>query len=313
MIALLGLVLLVVGGEVLVRNSSALAIKASVPPLIVGLTIISIGTSTPELFTSLQAAWNGVAGMSVGNVIGSNIANLGLALGLTAIVKPIVFDKKVLGLDFPTLIVVTALFGVLALDGVFSFSDGLILMTAMLVYMAIQIRRSRKLKELMTTEQVSEFEVLDDEIELSYFTLIAGIALGCALLYFGADLFVDGAVTIAEKLGVSDFIIGVTVVAFGTSVPEIFASVFAALKGEGDLSIGNLIGSNVMNILLVLGGTSLSTDVPVEAQVMSNDYWWMLGAALLLYPILKRGNKINRLQGAVYVCCYIAYVWIAFG
>lgn len=313
MIALLGLVLLVVGGEVLVRNSSALAIKASVPPLIVGLTIISIGTSTPELFTSLQAAWNGVAGMSVGNVIGSNIANLGLALGLTAIVKPIVFDKKVLGLDFPTLIVVTAFFGILALDGVFSFTDGLILMTLMLVYMAIQIRRSRKLKELMTTEQVSEFEVLDDEIELSYFTLIAGIALGCALLYFGADLFVDGAVTIAEKLGVSDFIIGVTVVAFGTSVPEIFASVFAALKGEGDLSIGNLIGSNVMNILLVLGGTSLSTDVPVEAQVMSNDYWWMLGAALLLYPILKRGNKINRLQGAVYVCCYIAYVWIAFG
>lgn len=313
MIALLGLILLIVGGEILVRNSSALAIKASVPPLIVGLTIISIGTSTPELFTSLQAAWNGVAGMSVGNVIGSNIANLGLALGLTAIVKPIVFDKKVLGLDFPTLIVVTALFGVLALDGVFSFIDGVILLTALLIYTAIQIRRSRKLNELITTEQVSDFEVLDDEITISYFRLIAGIAVGCVLLYLGADLFVDGAVEIAKLLGVSDFIIGVTVVAFGTSVPEIFASVFAALKGEGDLSIGNLIGSNVMNILLVLGGTSLTTDIPIESQVMTNDYWWMLGAALLLYPILKRGNNVNRLQGVIYVCFYLAYVWIAFG
>ena len=239
MIALLGFILLIAGGEVLVRNRSALAIKASVPPLIVGLTVISIGTSTPELFTSLQAAWNGVAGISVGNVIGSNIANLGLALGLTAVVKPIIFDKKVLALDFPTLIVVTAL--------------------------------------------------------------------------FGADFFIDGAVVIAEKLGGSEFIIGVTVVAFGTSVPEIFASVFAALKGEGDLSIGNLIGSNVMNILLVLGGTSLTKDVPVEAQVMSNDYWWMLGAAVLLYPILKRGSNVNRFQGALYICFYIAYVWIAFG
>ena len=312
MIALLGLILLIAGGEVLVRNSSALAIKASVPPLIVGLTVISIGTSTPELFTSLQAAWNGVAGISVGNVIGSNIANLGLALGLTAVVKPIIFDKKVLALDFPTLIVVTALFGLMAIDGLFSFIDGLILVGALVIYTAIQIRRSRRLK-LMTTVHVSEFEVLDDEIKLSYFTLIMGITLGCVLLYFGADFFIDGAVVIAEKLGVSEFIIGVTVVAFGTSVPEIFTSVFAALKGEGDLSIGNLIGSNVMNILLVLGGTSLTTDVPVEAQVMSNDYWWMLGAAVLLYPILKRGSNVNRLQGALYVCFYIAYVWIAFG
>ena len=312
MIALLGLILLVAGGEVLVRNSSALAIKAKVPPLIVGLTVISIGTSTPELFTSLQAAWNDVAGISVGNVIGSNIANLGLALGLTAIVKPILVDKKVLALDFPTLIVVTALFGLMAIDGEFSFVDGVVLISALAIYTLIQIRRSRRLK-LMTTEQVSEFEVLDDEIELSYFTLIMGIALGCVLLYFGADFFINGAVSIAKQLGVSEFIIGVTVVAFGTSVPEIFASVFAALKGEGDLSIGNLIGSNVMNILLVLGGTSLTTDIKVEGLVMTNDYWWMLGAALLLYPILKKGNSVNRLQGALYVCFYIAYVWIAFG
>ena len=286
--------------------------NAKVPPLIVGLTVISIGTSTPELFTSLQAAWNDVAGISVGNVIGSNIANLGLALGLTAIVKPILVDKKVLALDFPTLIVVTALFGLMAIDGEFSFVDGVVLISALAIYTLIQIRRSRRLK-FMTTEQVSEFEVLDDEIELSYFTLIMGIALGCVLLYFGADFFIDGAVSIAKQLGVSEFIIGVTVVAFGTSVPEIFASVFAALKGEGDLSIGNLIGSNVMNILLVLGGTSLTTDIKVEGQVMTNDYWWMLGAALLLYPILKKGKFCKQIQGALYVCFYIAYVWIAFG
>ena len=303
---LFGLILLVFGGEVLVRNASAFAIKSRVPPLIVGLTVVSIGTSSPELFTSLQAVWSGVDGIAVGNVIGSNIANLGLALGLTAMISPMIVDTRVLKMDLPLMIVVTLLFGGLAYDGVFSRYDGLILLTGLCLYLWFQIKRSKEIKDASDLDDIKESTTI---AEKSYAVLLTWIAVGCCLLYFGSASFIEGAIEIATKLGVSELIIGMTVVAFGTSVPEIVASISAAIKGEGDLSIGNLVGSNIMNILLVLGGSSLVSDLPVDESVMSYDFWWMLGTAALLYPILKIGKNISRNEGAIYVICYVTFIY----
>ena len=303
---ILGLIILVFGGEVLVRHSSGLAIKSDIPPLIVGLTVVSIGTSSPELFASLQAVWSDAEGIAVGNVIGSNIANLGLALGLTAMISPMKVDRRVLSLDLPLMVLVTLLFGWLALDGMFSFTDGIILISGLASYLWFQIYRSRKIKNAEVPDEVIESSKV---AEKSYGYLISCIIIGCVLLYFGSEVLISGAVDIAKDLDVNQKVIGVTVVAFGTSVPEIVASVMAALKGEGDLGIGNLVGSNIINILLVLGGTSLLKDLEVESTVMSYDFLWMLGTAALLYPILKIGKNISRIEGTIYVICYVTYIY----
>ena len=306
---ILGLILLVVGGEVLVRHSSGLALKSNLPPLIVGLTVVSIGTSSPELFASLQAVWSdveGAEGIAVGNVIGSNIANLGLALGLTAMISPMIVDRRVLSLDLPLMVLVTLLFGGLALDGVFSLTDGIILILGLTSYLWFQIYRSRSIKNAKVPDEVKESSKV---AEKSFGYLIICIVIGCVLLYLGSELFISRSVDFAEYLGVNKMIIGVTVVAFGTSVPEIVASVMAALKGEGDIGIGNIVGSNIMNILLVLGGTSLLKDLEVKSTVINYDFLWMLGTAALLYPFVKIGKNISRTKGTIYVICYLTYIY----
>lgn len=315
----IGLALLVLGGETLVRNSSGLAIRANIPPLIVGLTVVAIGTSSPELFASMQAAWSGSVGIAVGNVVGSNIANLGLALGLTALVRPLKIDKQLLKMDWPILMVVTILFVSLSLDGVYSRLDGVIFLSGMTFYMVVQVMRSRKMKSKMEKESLEENsepdspggEELNQYAKRNYGLLMLWIVIGCILLYYGAGLFVEGASEMAHRFGISEHIIGVTVVAFGTSVPEIVASVTAALKGQSDLGIGNIIGSNIMNILLVLGASSVIVDISVDPNMIAGDFWWMLGTTALLYPILKIGKKISRLHGAIYLTCYAIYIWQA--
>ena len=316
---LLGLIILVLGGEILVRNASGLALKAKIAPLTVGLTVVAIGTSTPELFASMQAAWSGSAGIAVGNVVGSNIANLGLALGLTAIVRPFSVDKALLKLDWPLLMLITVLFGALALDGVYSRVDGVILLSGVAVYMFLQLARNRRIKRLANDQGQTAIKDSDDLTEFKsiairgYAELVFYIIIGCVLLYYGADYFIGGASTLALNLGVREHIIGVTVVAFGTSVPEIVASLTAALKGQSELSIGNLIGSNVMTILLVLGASSVVSDISVDTELLAWDFWWMLGTTALLYPILTIGKKVSRIHGAIYLVCYIVYVWLALG
>ena len=315
----IGLALLVLGGETLVRNSSGLAIRANIPPLIVGLTVVAIGTSSPELFASMQAAWSGSVGIAVGNVVGSNIANLGLALGLTALVRPLKIDKQLLKMDWPILMVVTLLFVSLSLDGVYRRLDGVIFLSGMTFYMVVQVMRSRKMKSKMEKESLEENsepdspggEELNQYAKRNYGLLMLWIVIGCILLYYGAGLFVEGASEMAHRFGISEHIIGVTVVAFGTSVPEIVASVTAALKGQSDLGIGNIIGSNIMNILLVLGASSVIVDISVDPNMIAGDFWWMLGTTALLYPILKIGKKISRLHGAIYLTCYAIYIWQA--
>lgn len=318
-----GLILLIMGGESLVRNSSGLALKSKISPLIVGLTVVAIGTSSPELFASMQAALSGSTGIAVGNVVGSNIANLGLALGLTALIRPLTIEKKLLKLDWPILMVVTIIFGLLSLDGVYSKVDGVLFLGAMAVFMFVQVFRSRKMKKERLALEAMEYlksEQTDgskDSIGFekyatkNYGVLFFWIIIGCFLLYYGSGLFIDGASELARNFNISEHVIGVTVVAFGTSVPEIVASVTAALKGQSDLSIGNLIGSNIMNILLVLGACSVITEIQIDPDMIAGDFWWMLGTTALLYPILSIGKKVSRIHGAIYLTCYITYIWLA--
>ena len=316
-----GLLLLTLGGEVLVQHASGLALKSNISPLIVGLTVIAIGTSAPELFASLQAAWNGSPGIAVGNVVGSNIANLGLALGLTALVRPLTIDKDVLKLDWSILMVVTILFGLLALDGVYSKVDGVLFLGLMTMFMFGQVYRSRRIKQSQISLESNKNETANtSSVELTgfdkyarkhYSVLFIWIIIGCVLLYYGAGLFIDGASDLARNYSISEHVIGVTVVAFGTSVPEIVASVTAALKGQSELSIGNIIGSNIMNILFVLGVTSTVSEIDIDPSMITGDFWWMLGTTALLYPILTIGKKVSRVHGAIYLTCYIVYVWLA--
>jgi cation:H+ antiporter len=308
-----GVVLLALGGETLVRNATGLALKSNISPLIVGLTVVAIGTSSPELFASLQAAWNDASGIVVGNVVGSNIANLGLALGLTALVRPMTIDKEHVTFDWSILMVVTVLFGVLALDGVYSRVDGVVFLGVMAVIMFGQVLRSRKMKLAQVAFKNSSEDLIgfNQYAGRNYSVLFLWITAGCVLLYYGAGLFIDGASDLARSFSISEHVIGLTVVAFGTSIPEIVASVTAALKGQSELSIGNIIGSNIMNILFVLGITTTVSEIDIDPSMITGDFWWMLGTTALLYPILTIGKKVSRVHGAIYLTCYIVYVWLA--
>ena len=308
-----GLVLLALGGETLVRNATGLALKSNISPFIVGLTVVAIGTSSPELFASLQAAWSDASGIVVGNVVGSNIANLGLALGLTALVRPLTLDKDVVTLDWSILMVVTVLFGLLALDGVYSKVDGVVFLGGMAVIMFGQVVRNRKMKLAQVASKTPSEDLIgfDQHARKNYSVLFIWITTGCVLLYYGAGLFIDGASDLARNFSISEHVIGLTVVAFGTSIPEIVASVTAALKGQSELSIGNIIGSNIMNILFVLGVTSTVSEIDIDPSMITGDFWWMLGTTALLYPILTIGKKVSRVHGAIYLTCYIVYVWLA--
>ena len=303
-----GLLVLVAGGELLVQNASALALKAKVSPLIVGLTIVAMGTSAPELFASIQAAWAGEGSIAIGNVLGSNVANLGLALGLTAFITPVAIGWSDLKLHWWVMMVATLAFMLFVQDLTLTRTEGLMLLAGAALYLGGQIlatRRSQSSEDPVIAELLEEA----GDASRSYPLLLGSMALGCLGLYFGSEAFVFGATQCAIDLGVSTHVVGVTVVAFGTSVPEIAASLTAALKGNGGLSIGNLVGSNILNLLLVLGATAEVHDLEVSAVVPAHDMWWMFGAALLLAPLMWLGKgSVGRIGGALYACIYVMYV-----
>ncbi|MCH2198934.1 MAG: calcium/sodium antiporter [Flavobacteriales bacterium] len=308
-----GLVVLVASGEVLVRGAAGIALKADIPPLIVGLTVVSIGTSAPELFASVTAALEGNPGLSIGNVVGSNIANLALVLGITAIIYPIPVSRGVLRFDGPVMVAMTLLFIFFMWDRELVAYEGGILVGLMIAFILVLIRRSRiERKKQLEADAAREFETDADEFDgfkkRSYLLLTGLVIAGCIGLYFGSNWFVGGASGIAKSLGVSDYVIGVTIVAFGTSVPELVASVIAALRHQTDISIGNLIGSNIFNILSVIGITSLVKPLPVDGALLANDVWWMLGIALLIFPLIRMGYKIVRWNGILLLAIYIIYI-----
>ncbi|MCT4581681.1 MAG: calcium/sodium antiporter [Flavobacteriales bacterium] len=301
----LGLVILVVGGELLVKGAVTIANNFKISPLVIGMTIVSFGTSAPELLVSLQAALDGNPSISIGNVVGSNIANLALVLSITVLIFPIIAERQTKIVDWPMMMLATLLFVVFSLDNQIVWWEGAILFGILVSFTFLLIRNSRKQNK----------KVEDDELETKGSTFI-GIALllgGLIGLYFGSEWFVSGAVTIAKYFDLSDRVIGVTVVAFGTSAPELVASTVAAYRQQTDISVGNLIGSNLFNIMAVLGITSMVTPISVEQSVLSFDMFWVVGIALAMLPILFIGKKIGRIKGVLLLGSYVSYILIVLG
>jgi cation:H+ antiporter len=301
-----GFVLLVGGGELLVRGASGLARAVGLSPLIVGLTVVSFATSTPELAVTLDAAVSGSPGLAVGNVVGSNIANVLLVLGLSALVTPLVVRSRVVRLDVPVMIALSLAFYVMSLDGSISTLDGAVLLGALVLYViraVISSRRSRRPYTATGDEAPSDPRTRPVWLD----ALI--VAVGVGLLVIGAGWLVDSATAIAGSLGISDLVIGLTVVAFGTSLPELATSVIAVRRGERDLAVGNVVGSNIFNIGSVLGLTAvISPDgVPVADAAIAFDIPFMLAVAVALLPIIYTGAAVARWEGALFLGYYTAY------
>ena len=303
-----GLVFLVGGGELLVRGAAALALKANIPPLIIGLTVVSMGTSAPELFASVEAALEGHPGLAIGNVLGSNVANLALILGLTALIRPVTGDRMALRLDIPLMLGASLLFVAVASDLEMTRTEGIGALVLMGLFIASLLRRAKQ------QDNPDDGDVPETAgwASKSAPGLLALIVVGTGGLYFGSEAFVDGASRIALHMGVSDHVIGLTVVAFGTSLPEIVASGMAAWRGQSDLAVGNVVGSNLFNLLLVLGTTATIAPLPMGPEVLSWDIWWLLGTAAALIPLALlsglRTPRIGRWQGGLFVLAYIVYI-----
>lgn len=307
-----GLALLVIGGDFLVRASVGLSFKLKISKLVIGMTVVSFATSAPELLVSLQAALEGVTDIALGNVIGSNVANIGLVLGITAIISPLAVDRDFYRLNWPMMMLVSfALYYFLKNDELLSALEGGVLFAALIVFLVILIRSSRK-----SIKEANLDEVDDALAEVSNFKIVAWLLIGAAGLYFGSEWLVKGAKQLASAVGVSDYAISVTVIAIGTSVPELAASVIAALKREKAISLGNLIGSNIFNIASVLGLTAIIKPIavnPKTPEILSTNIFWMIGFAAILVPLIlvPKRFEIDRLKGMLLFGAYMVFIFLA--
>ncbi|NOQ28030.1 MAG: calcium/sodium antiporter [Bacteroidales bacterium] len=302
----LGFVLLMFSGDFLVRGSVSLAGHFKVSRLVIGVVVVSFGTSAPELFVSLDAALMGHPDIALGNVIGSNIANIALVLGLTAIILPIKVRKSAIQFDWTVMISVSLLFLVFCLDLKLQLYEGVIFCILLFAFVYRSIHKSRK-EKLKTLE-----ESVKPKFNL-FISILFVLAAGVGLIY-GAQLLVKGASNIAKEIGVDDRIISITVIALGTSLPELATSIAAAIRKELDIFIGNIIGSNIFNILAVIGFTSVVKQINVNPMVLKFDMWWMIGISLLLFLFILplRRATISRWKGFVFVAIYIIYIYLAF-
>jgi cation:H+ antiporter len=313
LILLAGLVLLVLGGELLVRGASKLAVSLGLSPLVVGLTVVAFGTSAPELAVSVQATFDGQTDIAMGNVVGSNIFNVLFILGVSALIVPLVVAGQMIRQEVPVMIGTSVLLLVLALDGNISQIEGGVFVVLLIGYTVMLIRQSRRETAALREEYAHESHVEHPETTKVWDDhLIAQIGLivvGLVLLVFGARWLVDGAVAIATALGVSELIIGLTIVAAGTSLPEVAASIAAAIKGQRDIAVGNVVGSNIFNILCVVGVSSLASPIgiAVKESLIEFDMIVMLVVAVACLPIFFTGNLIARWEGAVFLAYYVAY------
>jgi cation:H+ antiporter len=305
-----GLILLVVGAEVLVRGAAKLAAQFGIPPLIIGLTVVAFGTSAPETAVSVQAALDGSGDLAIGNVIGSNIANILLILGVTALIAPLVVSRQLVRLDVPIMIGASLVTYALACDGSLSRLDGALLFAGVLGYTGFLIFNSLRDKNSNPDDEfAAEFGL--DKAPKPYASAInlALIIAGLVLLVSGSNFLVHGATELARALGLSELVIGLTVVAIGTSLPELATSVMAALKGERDIAVGNIVGSNIFNLLCVLGLASMVSPqaIAVAANALQFDFPVMIAVAIACLPIFFNGYAINRWEGGVFVVYYAIY------
>lgn len=303
-----GLVALVVGGEILVRGASSIALKFNITPFVVGMTVVAFGTSAPELLVSLSAALDGSPDISIGNVVGSNIANIALVLGATALVYPIRVYKTSLRVDWPMVMLASLLFYFFIRNYKLEWYEGIIFVAILATFTTWMIRKSRKQginKKSEVTEEIDPEELNEMHIAVSALFVIGG----CLALVFGADWLVGGAKNIARSYNVSESVISLSMVAIGTSLPELATSIMAALKKQTDIAMGNILGSNLFNILSILGITAIAEEIDVNEKILSSDIFWMLGLSFLLLPMMLTRRDINRIEGAILLTSYTAYIY----
>ena len=309
-LAILGLALLVLGGEMLVRGSVHLAAAAGISPLVVGLTVVALGTSSPELAVGIQSARAGQPDLSLGNVVGSNISNLLLVLGIAALITPLVVHQKLVRLDVPIMLGASILALLLSLDGTISRFDGALLLVLVVVYTVWSIRTSRKETKKVRDEYAQVYGTPEKKEEKRHpFVDLAFIVVGLAMLVHGAGFLVDGAVVLAKVLGVDELLIGLTVVAVGTSLPEIATSIIARLRGARDIAVGHVVGSKILNIFGVLGASALASPhgISVDRAALRFHIPIMIAASVACLPIFFRGYRIVRWEAALLMGYYIAY------
>ncbi|APG65079.1 hypothetical protein LPB136_06830 [Tenacibaculum todarodis] len=303
---IIGLVLLVFGGNFLLKAAVGLSLKLNIPKIVIGMTVVSFATSAPELIVSIKSALDGATGLAVGNVIGSNIANIALVLGVTIILSTINVEKSFYQTDWPVMMFASLLFySFIAFDSTIQQYEGIIMVSLLIVFLIYLL----KFQKTAVVDEMPE----DDE-ELPLYKIVLFLVLGGLGLWGGSELLVDGATTLAKGLGVSEAIIGVTIVSIGTSVPELAASIIAVLNKEKAISLGNLIGSNIFNILAVLGITSIITPItvnPGDMSLLDHDIYWMLAISFIILPLVffPKGYRLNWRDGIVLLSLYGLFIY----
>ncbi|MDD1792026.1 calcium/sodium antiporter [Enterovibrio makurazakiensis] len=304
-ILVVGLCLLVWSADRLVYGAAALARNVGISPLVIGMTILAMGSSAPEMVVSATAALNGKTDTAVGNVLGSNIANIALILGVTALIKPLAISSGILRRELPLMLGVTVIAGAMLWDNYLGFYEGITLVVLFTLFLLIMMKFGKESdkEDPMLTEQEAEIPK-----GVSNMSAAVWVVVGLALLIFSADMVVGSAVTIAKSFGMSDLVIGLTIVAIGTSLPELAASVAGVLKGEDDLAVGNIIGSNIFNILAVMGIPALLAPSSLNPLAMSRDFYVMLALSVLLFLFAAGRNRtIKRWEGIALLVCFVGY------
>jgi cation:H+ antiporter len=309
-----GLAILVLGAEMLVRGGSSLAARLGVSALVIGLTIVAFGTSAPELAVSAKAILKGQSDIALGNIIGSNIFNVLFILGISALITPLVISQQLVRIDVPVMMGVSVVVFLMSFDGKLGQIDGVLLFSAFIVYTVMAVKLGKKESKQVEQEYEKEFGVKklgSDKSTKALLTQLVLILAGLALLVFGARLFVDASIELARSFGISELVIALTIVAAGTSMPELATSIMASIRGERDIAVGNVVGSNIFNILAILGISSLIAGpdgIRVSKAVLSFDLPVMIAVAVACLPIFFTDSKISRWEGAVFFLYYVLYV-----
>lgn len=312
LIFIAGLVVLIVGAELTLRGASSLAAMLGVKPIVIGLTVVSIGTSLPELAVGITAVAEGKGAMAVGNIAGTNILNILFILGLSAAIRPLKLRQLSIRFDVPAMVIAALALFIMALNGVISQIEGAILFSGAIIYVVVLLRLSKKESADLKREYAEEYSLKVLKSQRKIFNSVSNILMllgGMALTILGANLLVEGAVVLAQMLGMSDALIGLTIIAIGTSAPELASTIIATIKDDRDVAVGNLIGSSVSNIVVILGITCMSAPGGVN---VSDDVLWLdlpLGAAVAIacYPVFRSDRMVSRREGIFFVLCYLAY------
>ena len=303
---IIGLIVLIVGGDYLVRGSSSIALRLHLSPLVVGLTIVAFGTSAPELVISVQSALQGSPDLAMGNVVGSNICNLALVLGITAVINPVRVRTNSIRIDWPMTMGTSILLFLTVREGFLGASEGILFILILCTYLFLIIRQSRR--DVLAAKKEQE-EDIPDAPSKQIWKDVGFIIIGCIGLYFGSEWFVGSAKDLALSLGVEERVVGLTVVALGTSLPELVTAAVASYKGQTDLALGNLMGSNIFNILSILGITSIIQEIHVHVDILNKDIIWMLMITLMILPLMVMRREVGRVDGFILLIVYTVYIY----